>query len=75
VVEERLNSGRSGCRWPADVDPALSHRLDRQRMHSLALGARALHVEALTSHGTQEPFGHLTAGGVVGADEQNPEPP
>jgi len=48
-----------------DVDPDLAHRRDRQRMDARGAGAGALHFEPIGSEGTQEPLGHLRAGGVL----------
>ena len=58
-------------RVPADVDPELAHRLDRQRLHTRFLSSGAEDFEPVAGHVTQQSLGHLAAGRVVRAEEEN----
>src|SRR5262245_33222632 len=69
VTQERLDGLRA---VGADVDPELSHRLDREGMDPSCLGSGARHLDGLTAQVSQEALRHLTSGRVVGAQEQHP---
>ena len=54
-----------------DVDAELAHDRDGQRMDPRRLRTCALDLEAVTGERAQEALGHLRAGRVVGAEEQD----
>ena len=56
-----------------DVDAQLRHGADRQRPNLRCLGARRMDLESIAAQGSQQAFGHLTAGRIMGAQKQNPD--
>jgi hypothetical protein len=54
----------------ARIDPDLGQDLPGQRMYLSGLEARAEHLESMVGMSSQQCFGHLAAGGVVGAEEK-----
>ena len=54
-----------------DVDAELAHDRDGERMHAGRFRTCALDLEAVSGERTQESLGHLRAGRVVGAEEED----
>src|SRR5258706_15892663 len=57
---------------PRDVDPDLFHYGDGFESNLNRLRSGALDIETLAGIVPQGPFGHLTAGGISGAEDQHP---
>jgi ribosomal protein S13 len=57
-----------------DVDPNLTHRIDRLRPYKACHNARTENFKPIAGQMTQESFSHLAARRVAGAENQNPFP-
>src|SRR6266545_6863050 len=57
---------------PCNLDAQLGHRLNGQRPNARRLGPRRKRLEAVAAQTAQQPFRHLAARRVVGAQEQHP---
>jgi hypothetical protein len=72
IVEPLLHEAVDGLGLLGpDVDARLRHDLDGQGVEHARLRARARGLDGAAREVAQEPLGHLTAGGVVGADEED----
>src|SRR5215510_4462494 len=54
-----------------DVDVEFTHRTNRLGTNKGGYGARARNLKAISGHRPQQPFGHLTARRVAGAEKEN----
>jgi len=54
-----------------DIDADLVHGENRFGAHETRRRASAEDVEAIAGHMTEESFGHLTAGGIAGTEDED----